>query len=1017
MNIAEYTIRKSVVAWVATLLVLAGGWLAYERLGRFEDPEFVIRQAVVVTAYPGASPAQVAEEITDRIEGAVQQMQEVEEVVSVSRAGESLVKVEARLAFSHTQAELDQVWDKLRGKIAEAARALPPGAAEPVVKGDFGDVFALFYAVTGEGYSPRQLYDYVDLLRRELVLVPGVARVALLGERREAIYVEVSSARAAQLGVPLERIYASLRAQNLIAPAGAVDAGPLRLQIQPADGVVSVAALGELVVAGDAASGLLRLRDVAEIRREYVDPPAVLMRHDGQAAIGLGISNVLGGNVVEMGDAVKRRLAELEGQRPVGMELNVVSFQSDSVRAAVAGFVDNLVAAVAIVVVVLLLFMGLRSGLIIGAVLVLTVAGTLIAMWMDGIAMQRISLGALIIALGMLVDNAIVVTDGILVRMQKGEAVGPAAGAVVRGTVWPLLGGTVVGILAFSAIGLSPTDMGEYAGSLFWVILYSMLLSWLFAITLTPLLCAAFLKVKVEAGAREGGLLRAYRRLLQGVLARRVASGVVLLGLLAAGVLAFGHVPPGFMPDSARPQFVVDLALPQGTDIRTTAAVVAEAEAKVSAAPGVSHVTSFIGQGALRFMLTYSPEDPNPAYGQLLVDVERFEDIAGLIERLQPELEAAFPQASVKVWKFMLGRGGGKKIEAAFRGPDPAVLRRLAEEAKAIMAADPGAVAIQDDWRQAVPVVRPHFSVEAAQRAGVLPSDIAAALERTYVGQNIGVYRDKERLIPILARAPADERGGVEDLGNAQVFSATAGKYVPVSQFVERVDTVWEDALIRRENRFPTIKAQCDPPAGQLSAPLFERLRPQIEAITLPPGYVLEWHGEHKASVEANAGLAAAAPFGFAAMVVAVIVMFNGLRQTAVIWLTVPLAVVGVAIGLLLFQAPFEFMAILGFLSLTGMLIKNAIVLVDQIDVEIREGKPRLLALLDASASRARPVFLGAVTTVLGVAPLLVDPFFRSMAVTIMFGLIFATGLTLVVVPLLYASFFRIRGDEAEAGR
>jgi multidrug efflux pump subunit AcrB len=1017
MNIAEYTIRKAVVAWVATLLVLAGGWLAYERLGRFEDPEFVIRQAVVVTAYPGASPAQVAEEITDRIEGAVQQMQEVEEITSVSRAGESLVKVEAKLAFSHSQAELDQVWNKLRSRIADAARTLPPGAAEPVVKSDFGDVFALFYAVTGEGYSPRQMYDYVDFLRRELVLVPGVARVALLGERKEAIYVEVSSARAAQLGVPLDRIYASLRAQNLVAPAGAVDAGPLRLQIQPADAVVSVDALGELVVAGDAGSGLLRLRDVAEIRREYVDPPAVLMRHDGQAAIGLGISNVLGGNVVEMGDAVKRRLAALEGQRPVGMALNVVSFQSDSVRVAVSSFVDNLVAAVAIVVVVLLLFMGLRSGLIIGAVLVLTVAGTLIAMWMDGIAMQRISLGALIIALGMLVDNAIVVTDGILVRLQKGETVASAAGAVVRATVWPLLGGTVVGILAFSAIGLSPTDMGEYAGSLFWVILYSMLLSWLFAITLTPLLCAAFLKVKVETNVQEGRALRAYRGLLRGVLAHRKLSGVVLVGLLAAGVVAFGHVPPGFMPDSARPQFVVDLALPQGTDLRTTAAVVAEAEAKVRAAPGVTHVTSFIGQGGLRFMLTYSPEDPNPAYGQLLVDVERFEDIAGLIERLQPELEAGFPQASVKVWKFMLGRGGGKKIEAAFRGPDPAVLRRLAEEAKAIMAADPEAVAIQDDWRQAVPVVRPRFSVEAAQRAGVLPSDIAAALERNYVGQQIGVYRERDRLIPILARAPADERGGVEELGNVQVFSATAGKSVPVSQFVERVDTVWEDALIRRENRFPTIKAQCDPPAGQLSAPLFERLRPQIEAIALPPGYVLEWHGEHKASAEANAGLAAAAPFGFAAMVVAVIVMFNGLRQTAVIWLTVPLAVVGVAVGLLLFQAPFEFMAILGFLSLTGMLIKNAIVLVDQIDVEIREGKPRLLAVLDASASRARPVFLGAATTVLGVAPLLVDPFFRSMAVTIMFGLIFATGLTLVVVPLLYASFFRIRGDETETGR
>ena len=1021
MNLAEYTLRKSVIAWLATLLVLVGGYLAYEKLGRFEDPEFVIRQAVIVTSYPGATPAQVAEEITDRIEGAAQQLQEVEEVTSVSRAGESLVKVEVKLAFSRSQAELDQVWDKLRSRIAEAARGLPPGAAEPVVKSDFGDVFALFYAVTGDGYSPRQLYDYVDMLRRELVLVPGVARVALLGERREAIFVEVSRARAAQLGVPLEEVYAALRAHNLVVPAGNLRAGPLRLQIDAQESVGSIDTLARLVIAGDAKSGLIRLQDIAELRRDFVDPPAVLMRHDGRPAIGLGISNVQGGNVVAMGDAVKRRLAELEGQRPVGMELNIVSMQSDSVRAAVAGFVDNLVAAVAIVVIVLLCFMGLRSGLIIGAVLVLTVAGTLIAMLMDGIAMQRISLGALIIALGMLVDNAIVVTDGILVRLQQGEPVESAASAVVRATTWPLLGGTVVGILAFSAIGLSPTDMGEYAGSLFWVILYSMLLSWLFAITLTPLFCARFLKVKTGATPpAEGRMLGAYRRLLQATLHHRGLSGLVLAGLLGGGVVAFGFVPPGFMPDSARPQFVVDLYLPQGTDIEATAGLVGEVEKRVRARPEVSHVSSFIGQGGLRFMLTYSPEDPNPAYGQLLVDVKHFEDIAGLIPVLQHELSQSFPQADFKVWKFMLGRGGGKKIEAAFRGPDPAVLRRLAEQAKAIMAADPGAVAIQDDWRQQVPVLQPRFSVEAAQRAGVLPADLAAALERNFSGQQIGVYREGEKLIPIVARAPADERAGVEDLRNVRVYSPAAGRLISIDPFVEAVELQWADAIIRRENRFATIKAQCDPPAGELSAPLFERLRPQIEAIPLPPGYALEWHGEHKAASEANAGLAAAAPFGFVAMVVAVIVMFNALRQTAVIWLTVPLAVVGVAVGLLLFQAPFEFMAILGFLSLTGMLIKNAIVLVDQIDVEIREGKPRHQAVLDAAASRARPVFLGAATTVLGVAPLLLDPFFRSMAVTIMFGLIFATGLTLIVVPLLYASFFGIRAEEdrpAEATR
>jgi multidrug efflux pump subunit AcrB len=1012
MNLADYTIRKSVIAWVATVLVLIGGYLSYERLGRFEDPEFIIRQAVVVTAYPGATPAQVAEEITDLIEGAVQQMQEIEEVTSVSRAGESLVKVEAKLAFSRTQGELDQVWDKLRSKIAEAARGLPPGAAEPVVKGDFGDVFALFYAVTGDGYSPRQLYDYVDFLRRELVLVPGVARVEVLGARKEAIFVEVSQARATQLGVPLDQVYASLRAQNLVAAAGTVRAGSLRLQIQPEESVASLEALKQLVVAGDSTSGLVRLQDIADIKRDYVDPPTALVRRDGRPAIGLGVSNVLGGNVVEMGDAVKRRLAELDSQRPVGMEVHAISLQSDSVRAAVDGFVENLVAAVAIVVVVLLFFMGIRSGLIIGAVLVLTVAGTLIAMLMDGIAMQRISLGALIIALGMLVDNAIVVTDGILVRLQKGEAVGAAASAVVRATTWPLLGGTVVGILAFSAIGLSPTDMGEYAGSLFWVILYSMLLSWLFAITLTPLFCAAFLKAKPNAATGEGRVLRGYRRLLQATLNQRRRSGLILVGLLAAGVVAFGFVPPGFMPDSARPQFVVDLYLQQGTDIRTTEAVVAKAEQQVRQKAGVTNVTSFVGQGGLRFMLTYSPEDPNPAYAQLLVDVERFEDIAGLVASLQTELQQTLPDADVKVWKFMLGRGGGKKIEAAFRGPDPAVLRRLADEAKAIMAADPEAVAIQDDWRQPVPVVQPNFSAEAAQRAGVLPSDIAAALARNFSGQQIGVYREGEKLIPILARPPLGEREGVEDLRNVQVYSPAAGKFIPVGQFVDGVEVQWSDAIIRRENRFPTIKAQCDPPAGQLSAPLLERLRPKIEAIELPPGYALEWHGEYKASTEANAGLAAAAPFGFAAMVLAVIVMFNGFRQPAVIWLTVPLAVVGVAVGLLLFQAPFEFMAILGLLSLTGMLIKNAIVLVDQIDTEIRDGKPRYQAILDASASRARPVFLGAATTVLGVAPLLVDPFFRSMAITIMFGLIFATGLTLVVVPLLYAVFFGIREGE-----
>jgi multidrug efflux pump subunit AcrB len=1009
VNPAASTLRKRTIAWVSVLLVLVGGYISYQGLGRFEDPEFVIRQAVIVTPYPGALPSEVAEEVTDVIEEAVQQLQELKEVTSVSRFGSSLVKVEIDMRFAATKNDLEQIWDKLRRKIADAQRRLPPGAGPSVVNDDFGDVFALFFAVTGEGYTLEQIRDYVDDLQRELLLVPGVARVATLGAPQEAIFVEIAAARATQLGIPLEQIYQALQQQNLVTAAGDLRAGPQRIQISPTGQVDSVAAIGNIVLSSPGSDAVIFLKDVARVTREALDPPQALVRFDDQAAIGLGISQVAGGNVVELGEAVRARLAELEPQRPVGMELNVISYQSDSVRAAVDGFVANLAAAVVIVVGVLVVFMGLRSGLIVGFVLLLTVAGTLIAMYLDDIAMQRISLGALIIALGMLVDNAIVVTDGILVRLQKGEDAEKAAVEVVETTQWPLLGGTAVGILAFSAIGLSPSDMGEYAGSLFWVILFSMLLSWLFAVTLTPLLCVRFLAApRGGAGEDAHPVLQRYRALLALALRRRVLTTVGLLVMLGAAVFGFGFVQPGFVPEAARPQFAVDIYLPQGTDIEVTADALALAGEKVRAKPGVTHVTSFIGQGGLRFMLTYSPEDPNSAFGQLLVDVDDHQGIDSLVETLQSELTALLPDAEVKAWKFMLGRGGGKKIEATFRGRDPVVLRDLAEQAKAVMAEDPAAVAIQDDWRQKVPVLRPAVDEVAAQRAGVSIGEISAALNRAFTGQSVGVYREGDDLIPIVSRAPLDERASAEQLENVLVYSPTGGRYVPLRQLVHGVETEWVDAIIRRVNRFPTIKAQADPQPGELTSPLFERLRPQVEAIELPPGYVLEWEGEYKASREANEGLAVSAPYGFAAMILAVVVMFNAYRQPLVIWLTAPLALIGVTVGLLLFRVPFEFMAILGFLSLIGMLVKNAIVLVDQADVEIRSGKPGFVALIDAAVSRARPVFLGAATTILGVAPLLADPFFKSMAVTIMFGLAFATVLTLVVVPLFYAMLFRI---------
>lgn len=1018
MNIAEQTLAKRTIAWMVVVLVLLGGYISYEKLGRFEDPEFVIRQAAITTLYPGALPAQVAEEVTEVIEEAVQQLQEIKEVTSVSRMGNSLVKVEIELEFSPTKEDLEQVWDKLRRKVADAQNKLPPGVIPSIVNDDFGDVYALFFAVTGEGYSLQEIKDYLDILERELLQVPGVARVATLGEPEEAIFIEIASAKASQMGISQEEIYRSLRQQNVITDSGNLLIGPQRVQFSPQGQVDSVEALGNIALGSASGEQVIFLKDIAEITRSTIEPPRALMSYDGLPAIGLGISQVAGGNVVDVGDAVRARLQELDSQRPIGIDLQIVSYQSDSVREAVDGFLENLAAAVAIVVLVLILFMGWRSGVIVGSVLLLTVAGTLIAMYMDGIAMQRISLGALIIALGMLVDNAIVVTDGILVRMEKGEKPESAAIAVVKGTQFPLLGGTVVGILAFSAIGLSPTDMGEYAGSLFWVILYSMMLSWLFAVTLTPLFCVAWLKVKVKAAGEEekkAGVLYRYRGLLNVALRHRLFSGAIMLGLLASAIFGFNWVKPGFMPDSARPQFVVDMYLPQGSDIRETEQEL-EAMAKyVHEKQGVTHVTEFVGQGGLRFMLTYSPEDPNSSYGQLLIDVEDGSGIAELVDELQTELSERHPLAQIKVWKFMLGRGGGKKIEVAFKGPDAMVLRQLAEQAKTIMADDSGAIAVQDDWRDKTPVLRPVVNEVAARRAGVDITQISQALNRAFTGERVGVYREKDKLIPIIARAPSNERTQAQDIENVQVYSPTAQKYLPMSQLVSEVKVEWNDAILRRVDRFPTIMAQTDPLPGEQADPLFNRLKPKIEAIELPPGYSLEWHGEYKDSNESNEGLAISAPYGFTAMILAVVLMFNSLRQPLVIWLTAPLAIIGVTVGLVIFQVPFEFMAILGCLSLVGMLVKNSIVLVDQADVEIREGKPGFIAVIDASVSRARPVFLGALTTILGVAPLLFDPFFKSMAVVIMFGLTFATVLTLVVVPLLYVVIFRIPADTESA--
>lgn len=1019
MNLAEFTIRNRLLSVIVVAVVLVGGWNAYRTMARFEDPEFTIRQAVVYTSYPGAAPEQVAAEVTESLETAIQQLPEVDKVTSVSSAGVSEISVEVKYEFSRSRSDLEVIWTKLRNKIRDASAGLPPGAASPIVNDDFGDVFGIYYLLTGDGYSLAELKRYAKALQRDLLQVQGVAKVALSGVQPEAIHVEISRERLQALGLAVNSVYAALSEQNTTAAAGSVVVDGRRLVIQPSAPIDSVAEIENLLVSTAAPGGLIRLGDVATVSRDYRTPARQIVRWNGRPAIGVGVSALAGSNVVEVGEAVDAKIASTLELRPLGMSLDEFYHQGKVVEASVDDFVNNVIAAVVIVFVTLLLFMGLRSGVVIGGVLLLIIAATVWTMDLAGIPMHRISLGALIIALGMMVDNAIVVTDGILVGVQQGRRRLDAARDIVDASRWPLLGGTLVGIIAFAPIGFAPGQTAEFTGDLFRVILISLLYSWIFALTLTPLLCHWLLPagVRATAKARRGGSpLAAYQRLLRSALRARwrVVAGVAVLFL--AAVAAFQLVTPGFFPASTTPQMVVDFWLPEGVDIARTADDMAELESFVQELPAVEGVQTLVGAGGLRYMLVYGPQSASASYGQLLVRLDDHRSFDGLMPEIAGFIERRFPDAQAKIWRFVVGPGGGSKIEAVFRGPDPAVLRRLADRAKEIMIADGRALSIQDDWRQRVSAVEAAYSEDRGRRAGVSRQDFARALETNFTGHSVGVYVEGEELIPIVVRAPAAERARVSDIENVQVLSSTTGAVVPIGQISDGFRTVWRDARIRRENRVPTIQAQCDPGPGEFASDLFARLRPQVEAIELPPGYTMEWGGEYGDSRDSNEDLASTLPVGFAAMVLTVVVLFGALRQPLVIWLVVPLALVGVVVGLVATSTPMEFMAVLGLLSLSGLLIKNAIVLVEKMDSEsAAAATSRFEAVIDAASTRVRPVMLGTLTTILGVVPLFFDAFFRSMAVVLVFGLSFATLLTLVVVPVFYALVFRIHEEEPDA--
>lgn len=1013
MNIAEFTIKNKVLSIIVILLTLIGGWHAYNNMARFEDPEFTIREAMIITSYPGASPSEVALEVTEPLEKAIQQLAEVKEISSVSTQGKSEIRVEVKYEASKSRSDLQLVWNKLRNKVSDAEQSLPPGTGKPYVADDFGDVFGLLYFLTGEGFSYKELNQYAETLQNSLLGVKGVARVTLEGLQKEVIYVEISRHEVKRLGASFENVLNLLTKQNSVTPAGNIKSGTKRLIIDPTDAIDSLDSIKNLLVSVEPNGKLIYLKDLANIYRGYQEPSEKLFRFNGEPAIAIGVSGVLGSNIVQIGSQIDKTIRDTIDLRPVGMELHEFYHQANIVDASVQNFVLNVIAALVIVIVTLLLFMGIKSAIVIGAILILTIAATLATMNYVDIPMHRISLGALIIALGMMVDNAIVVTEGILVGIKKGSKKLDIAKTIVQRSIWPLLGGTLVGIIAFAPIGFAPGSTAEYTGHLFWVILISLLYSWLFAITLTPLFCFWLFKeansVDEDTVEKDGKFSLGYKSVLKTSLRMRYPVTLGVVGLFALSIWAFQFVKPGFFPASTTPLFVVDYWLPQNTDIEITEGDINKLSEFVTELEGVESVQSSVGGGAPRFMLVYAPQSSNSSYGQLLVRTGNDKQIDALLPVIQDYIDSNFPDALGKVWKFSLGPGGGSKVEAKFSGSDPSVLRELAEKAKGILLADGKALSVKDNWRQPVPVIEPIYSKEAAQRIGVSREDLARALERNFSGQSAGAYREKDDLIPIIVRATEDERSRVNDIISVNVVSSVTGESIPIGQVVDGYRTVWRDGLVRRVNRNWELTVQADPVAGELATDLFNRIRPQVESIDLPEGYQLEWGGEYGDSKESNENLASTIPLGFLAMIIVVFVLFGTVRQPLVIWLVVPLAIVGVVIGLLTTNTAMEFMAILGLLSLSGLLIKNAIVLVDQIDLEIAEGKSGIDAIVDASASRVRPVLMGALTTVLGVIPLYFDAFFKSMSVVLVFGLSFATLLTLVIVPVLYSILFRIK--------
>lgn len=1010
MKFIKYFLQKKSVTILILLLVSLGGIFAYMKMGKLEDAPFTIKQALILTPYPGASPMEVQTQVTDVLEESIQSLGELYFLKTENRAGLSKITVNVKKEIR--AAEMQQLWDKLRRKVADVQSKLPSGAGTSVVNDDFGDVLGVFYGLTGEGYSNREVEEQAKLLKNELLKVNDVAKVEIYGVQVPTIEVVVSPSIMSQSGITTADISRAFNAQNKVIDAGAIETEVNRIRIESTGNFYSLDDIRDLTIVSHTGEHF-RLSDIAEINESYQVPASNIMRMNGETAIGIAISTVPTGNVVDMAMLVKEQTELFAKKLPEGFALECIYDQGYESAVANQGFIINLVVSVVTVVAILLFFIGFKNGILIGSGLVFSIFATLIVMYANGIALQRMSLAAIIIAMGMLVDNAIVVSDSALVNMQRGMRKRVALMRACSSTALPLLAATVIAILTFMPIYYSPHITGELLSSLVIVIGVSLMFSWVFALTQTPFFIQEFVRRprpdELNSALFSGKLYNRFRCSLGFVIRHKYVTVIFLVFLLVLSAWSFKFIPKVFVPSLDKQYFTIDMWLPEGTRIDETENVAENIAVYIQEYGQVEMVSTYVGRTPPRYYLSNVAFGPQSNYAQLLVKCNTSAESRELHAILEDSIPVRYPRPFIKVNKFELSPLTEAVIEARFLGPDVAVLDSLTGVAIDIMRRNPKVANARNEWGNMTQIIRPEYDPVKAGALGITKAAMMESVKSIGDGYTVGVYRDDEKKVPVVLKSAASPITDADALGNFSVWNGN--KSAPLSQVTKGIETTWEFPVVKTYNRQLSMAAMCGVTSEATMAEVHKEIREEIEGIGLPDGYTFFWDSQYKDQNEAVQAISKFFPLAFLLLVVILVALFGNFREPVIIICVLPLSLIGVAVGMLLTGFDFGFFPIAGWLGLLGMIIKNVIVLIDEINVQHRSGVNLYTSIIEATVTRTRPVLMAATTTIFGMVPLLFDIAFGGMAATIIFGLTFATLLTLFVTPALYAMFYKVKGN------